>query len=48
MTRVRRRAVENYSGLLMQMGHSRNEVNDRVNRLAPEMFESTDKQVKEE
>ena len=41
-------AIKNYSALLMEMGHSRNEVNDRLKRLAPEMFESTDKQIKEE
>ena len=29
-------------------GKARNEVNERLKRLAPEMFESTDKQVKEE
>ena len=26
-------AIKNYSGLLMQMGHSRNEVNERLKRL---------------
>jgi len=41
-------AIKNYTALLMQMGHSGNEVNDRLKRLAPEMFESTDKEVKEE
>jgi len=41
-------AINNYSSLLIQMGHSEDEVNNRLKRLAPEMFESTDKQVKEE
>jgi len=41
-------AINNYGGLLMEMGHSRNEVNDRLKRLAPEMFGSTDTPVKEE
>ena len=40
--------INNYSGLLMEMGHSRDEVNERLKGLAPEMFESTDKEVKEE
>ena len=31
-------AVENYAGLLRQMGHSEDEVIDRLKRLAPEMF----------
>ena len=38
-------AINNYGGLLMKMGHSRNEVIERLKRLAPEMFESADKQV---
>ena len=41
-------AIDNYSGLLMQMGQSRDEVNERLKGLAGEMFESRDKQVKEE
>jgi tetratricopeptide (TPR) repeat protein len=41
-------AIENYRRLLMQMGHSEDEVAARLKRLAPEMFESTDNQVKEE
>ena len=41
-------AINNYSALLMQMGHSEAEVAARLKRLAPEMFEPTDTQVKEE
>jgi len=41
-------ASNNYGGLLMQMGHSKDQVAARLKRLAPEMFESTDKEVKEE
>ncbi len=32
-------AIENYKALLTQMGHSEDEVNNRLKRLAPEMFE---------
>ena len=32
-------AIENYSALLTQMGHSDEEVNDRLKRLAPEIFD---------
>jgi len=32
----------------MQMGYSKDEVVARLKHLAPEIFESTDKQVKEE
>ncbi len=35
-------AIDNYSNLLMQMGHSQNDVIDRLKRLAPELFESQD------
>ncbi len=31
-------AISNYTDLLIQMGHSQNEVNDRLKRLAPEML----------
>jgi len=41
-------SMTNYVALLMQMGHSKDQVDARLKRLAPEMFESTDKQVKEE
>ena len=41
-------AIKNYRGLLMQMGDSEDEVNKRLKGLAPEMFESADKQIKEE
>jgi len=41
-------AIENYRRLFMQMGHSEAEVAARLKRLAPEMFESPDKQVKEQ
>ena len=33
-------AVANYAGLLMQMGHSKDEVIDRLKRMAPEIFKS--------
>ncbi len=33
-------AVKNYTGLLRQMGYSKDEVDARLNRLAPEMFKS--------
>ncbi|HEY5504960.1 MAG TPA: tetratricopeptide repeat protein, partial [Sedimentisphaerales bacterium] len=33
-------AIENYAGLLMKMGYSKEEVTDRLKRLAPEMFKS--------
>ncbi|MFH1371767.1 MAG: tetratricopeptide repeat protein [Planctomycetota bacterium] len=33
-------AINNYTSLLMQMGHSKDEVTDRLKRLAPEMFKS--------
>jgi tetratricopeptide (TPR) repeat protein len=36
-------AINNYGSLLMQMGHTQNEVTARLKRLAPGMFESTDK-----
>jgi hypothetical protein len=32
-------AINNYAGLLMQMGHSKDEVLNRLKRIAPEMFE---------
>ncbi len=32
-------AINNYAGLLMQMGHSKDEVGARLKRLAPEMFQ---------
>ena len=32
-------AVNNYGNLLIQMGHTRDEVNNRLKRLAPEMFD---------
>ena len=41
-------AIKNYTALLMQMGHSKAQVAARVKRLAPEMSEPTDNQVKEE
>ena len=41
-------ALANYVALLMNMGHSKDQVDARLKRLAPEMFESTDKQIKEE
>jgi tetratricopeptide (TPR) repeat protein len=31
-------AIGNYTDLLIQMGHSQNEINDRLKRLAPEML----------
>ena len=40
--------MANYVALLMHMGYSKDQVDARLKRLAPEMFESTDKQVKEE
>jgi len=40
-------AIKNYEGLLIQIGYSKDEVVARLKRLAPEIFESTDKQVKE-
>ncbi len=41
-------AINNYSALLMEMGHSQAQVAARLNRLAPEMFESPANQVKEQ
>jgi tetratricopeptide (TPR) repeat protein len=41
-------AINNYNALLMQMGHSEAEVAAHLKRLAPEMFESTDNQPKEQ
>ena len=35
--------INNYRGLFTQMGHSRDEVNDRLKQLAPEIFEKMDK-----
>ncbi|MHC4212298.1 MAG: tetratricopeptide repeat protein [Planctomycetota bacterium] len=35
-------AINNYGGLLMQMGHSQNDINNRLKRLAPEFFDSPD------
>ena len=32
-------AIDNYVGLLTQMGYSKDEVNNRLKHLAPEMFE---------
>jgi len=32
-------AINNYAGLLMQMGHSKDEIGARLKRLAPEMFQ---------
>jgi tetratricopeptide (TPR) repeat protein len=32
-------AINNYTGLLMQMGHSKDEIGARLKRLAPEMFQ---------
>jgi tetratricopeptide (TPR) repeat protein len=41
-------AIENYTALLMEMGHSKDQVTARLKRLAPELFESADKQAEEE
>jgi tetratricopeptide (TPR) repeat protein len=41
-------AINNYRSLLLQMGHSEEEVATRLKHLAPEMFNSTDEQAKEE
>jgi len=41
-------SIKNYTALLIQMGHSKAEVAARLKRLAPEMFESTDNQPKEQ
>ncbi len=35
-------AIDNYSNMLIDMGHSQNEINNRLNRLDPEFFESQD------
>jgi hypothetical protein len=43
-----KRALNNYAGLLLQMGNSRNEVIDRLKRLAPEMFDQSGEQPEEE
>jgi tetratricopeptide (TPR) repeat protein len=40
-------AVDNYTALLTQMGHSQDEIIARIKRLAPEMFEKPDDQPKE-
>jgi tetratricopeptide (TPR) repeat protein len=40
-------AVNNYTALLLQMGHSQDEITARLKRLAPEFFESPDNQLKE-
>jgi len=31
-------AIENFAGLLKQMGHSKDDINNRLEHLAPEMF----------
>jgi tetratricopeptide (TPR) repeat protein len=40
--------INNYAGLLRQMGRSEAQIAARLKRLAPEMFESTDNQPKEQ
>jgi len=39
-------AINNYSRLLVQMGHSEEQVAARLKRLAPEIFDSTPNQPK--
>jgi hypothetical protein len=34
-------AIDNYSNMLMEMGHSQDDIDDRLKRLDPEFFEST-------
>jgi len=40
-------AVNNYANLLTQMGYGRDEINERLKRMAPEMFDPTDEHDKE-
>ncbi|MBW8041599.1 MAG: tetratricopeptide repeat protein [Planctomycetes bacterium] len=41
-------AIENYTALLMQMGHSKDQVAARLKRLAPEMSEQADGQAEKD
>ncbi|MHC4475661.1 MAG: tetratricopeptide repeat protein [Planctomycetota bacterium] len=40
-------AIKNYTALLMQLGHTQDQITARLKRLAPEIFQSPDNQPKE-